>query len=136
MSYSKAFDINNEEALAVVGLNRAFHLGSQAPGFYLNRPSKTAGQLASFGTHPNNDIRLPTSPDPSPRNQHQDSRSNRRRNFQNYHNFHFFFYLSTLGKLILRDLSPCLTSIEIANASPEEGTLYELHGLHPRQSHS
>lgn len=111
---------------------RVFCVGPRSLGFYLNRPSKTTGQLASFETHPNNDIRLPTSPDPSLWNQHQDGRSNRR-NFQNYHNFHFFFYLSTSGEPILRDLSPCLTSIEVTSTSPGVGALYELHGLHPRQ---
>lgn len=43
-----------------------------------------------------------------------------------------YFYLAQSGELILRDLSPGRTGIEVANETPENQTLYALCG-EPRQ---
>lgn len=102
-------------------------------GFFLDRPSKTRGYLATFGTHPDNDIVLP--PDPSLLDRHSNARAcnTRTRHAENYHSFHFNFRLADSGELILRDLSPCLTTIEVSDASLEEADRYQLHGQSPRQ---
>jgi hypothetical protein len=55
------------------------------------------------------------------------------RSYQNYRNDHFFFFFAPSGELILRDLSPCLTAIEVEDATPYEASLYALHGSNPRQ---
>ena len=99
---------------------------------YADRSSKIEGRLLSFGRHAANDIRLPSGPAGDSRSANVNgARSGH--SYQNYRNEHFFFFLAPSGELILRDLSPCLTTIEIEHAKDDEARLYALHGKDPRQ---
>ncbi|KAL2017282.1 hypothetical protein VTK56DRAFT_2351 [Thermocarpiscus australiensis] len=103
--------------------------GVQSLIFHLYGRSKTAGRLATFGRHEQCDIRLPARPPPttagggSALTQHKGGRS-----YQNYRNEHCFFFLAPSGELILRDLSPRLTHVEVEDATDDETKLYALHG--------
>jgi hypothetical protein len=110
------------------------------PGMPSN--SKTAGRLATFGRHKDNDVRLPSFPRPPPppsslghatgtvtvTGAAATLHANDGRSYQNYRNDHCFFFLAASGELILRDLSPCLVHVEVENTTPDEMKLYALHG--------
>jgi hypothetical protein len=99
----------------------------------------TAGRLATFGRHKNNDVTLPSHAKPKQGKGHgenaaaeQNLKASSGHAYQNYRNHHCFFFLAKSGELILRDLSPRLVHVEVENATPDEATLYALHGS-PRQ---
>ncbi|KAK5659646.1 hypothetical protein OQA88_854 [Cercophora sp. LCS_1] len=109
----------NQEAYDIVKYNPRFEAVDKAGQAQLVirhdpsvQPAKS-GQLASFGRHDLNDIRLPS--------------------LNGYRMNHFFFFLAESGELILRDLSNGLTSIDVPNVSPEEAAACDLHGRDPRQ---
>lgn len=110
----------NDEARQVVLANPEYMRTSARHGLVLcfsaTQPSKIQGRLASFGKHSDNDIRLPAQPYPRER----------------YLGFHLFFYLARSGELILRDLSPKRTRIEVENETVDSQLLYQLSG-EPRQ---
>ncbi|KAH6842686.1 kinase-like domain-containing protein [Chaetomium sp. MPI-CAGE-AT-0009] len=101
---------------------------------YADRPSKVQGRLLSFGRNGTNDILLRLD-DPTPESRHAvtTNSAKRIRNDGNYRNDHFFFFLAPSGEIILRDLSPRLTEVEVEKASPYQTSLYALHGKNPRQ---
>ena len=80
-------------------------------------PAK-AGQLASFGRHEQNDIRLPSTPPNCFRREH------------------FFFFLADSGELIIRDLTTGkigITYVDVSNVSREEARAADLQGTSVRQ---
>jgi hypothetical protein len=103
----------NGEALSVLHCNPTHHEfmnGKRLVLSFGHLPSKSKGRFATFGRHESNDIRLPSG---TP---------------ENYRNYHLFFYLAPSGELVLRDLTPRLTAIEVHNATAEEQKLYQLQG--------
>jgi hypothetical protein len=129
----------DEEARYVVASNISHAMvlrGEQVLACYADRPSKIPGRLLSFGRNERHDVRLPSdAPVPGPRSPNANAgRGQRVRHYGNYRNDHFFFFLAPSGELILRDLSPCLTAIELEHSSTgAERALYALHGENPRQ---
>lgn len=124
---------DNDEAREVVALNpdrrvqTSSSLGDGLP-FTTDRQSKTPGLLASFGRSKSNDILLPTQGIYRGRDD-----GVKEKHYLEYRNQHCYFFLAPSGELVLRDLTPCLTAIDVPNASEEEGRLYGLHGQDPRQ---
>lgn len=102
---------------------------------YPNRPSKIQGCLLSFGRSSNNDIRLPSGPTGSATTTQDRRVVQGGGSYQNYRDHHFYFLLAPSGELILRDLSPGLTRVDVEGASPKDESLYTLHGhgASPRQ---
>lgn len=129
----------DDEAKAIISLNpdhTTQHFGVRVLACYADRRSKIPGRLLSFGRNDTHDIRLPSEPPvPGPRtgNGCNADGARRARSYGNYRNDHFFFFLAPSGELMLRDLSPCLTTIELENSTPVEAHLYALHGKNPRQ---
>lgn len=126
----------DKEAVHIISLNpdhTTLQAGVRILACYADRPSKIPGRLLSFGRNETHDIRLPSEPPvPGPRTGNADG-AKRSRTYGNYRNDHFFFFLAPSGELIIRDLSPCLTSIELEHSSPADGYKYALHGKNPRQ---
>ncbi len=109
----------NPEAVEVCeGCDRVFHEAYEGQNVlsFGYRSSRTPGRIASFGRDPSNDIQLPCAGPSSQGNPN------------NYRGTHFFFYLAPSGELILRNLSPGLTDLEMHNVSPSEQSNYALQG--------
>lgn len=82
-----------------------------------HRASRTAGQIVTFGRDPDNDVVLPCA-GPGPRG-----------NPNNYRAIiHFFFYYAPSGEVILRDMTPRLTEVEVHDVSPDDQLKYALQG--------
>ncbi|KAK4110869.1 kinase-like protein [Canariomyces notabilis] len=125
----------NSEAELVVNCNPDYTCvvdGVRCLACYANRPSKIRGRLLSFGRHSANDICLPSGPSSRAGN-NTSSGSRRGRSYQNYRNYHFFFFLAKSGELVIRDLSPGLTAIEVENVTADKANLYAFQGKNPRQ---
>ncbi|KAK3991465.1 kinase-like domain-containing protein, partial [Cladorrhinum sp. PSN332] len=127
----------DREATLIVNCNPAHQVPFETGfvlGCFLDRPSSVQGRLLSFGRNAKHDIVLPAGPSgaklSSPSNQSRVTKSTR--SYQNYRNDHFFFYLAPSGELILRDLSPRLTALEIKDLNHREASLHALRG-DPRQ---
>lgn len=125
----------NDEARLVVDCNPGYidNLpGVRGLACHIGRPSNVPGRLLSFGRNILNDIRLPPGP-AGDANVESTNHGKGGRTYQNYRNNHFFFFLAASGELILRDLSPSATTIEIADSDQHDASLYALHGESPRQ---
>ncbi|KAK4186391.1 kinase-like domain-containing protein, partial [Podospora australis] len=135
----------NQAAMDIINLNpnhREILDGRPVISCYSNRQSKVEGRLLSFGRNSYHDIRLPASaadigrPQTTDQLTSDDGTRKPGRSYQNYRNDHFFFALTPSGELILRDLSPCLTTLEVGgNPEPSNAVLsmHALHGTNPRQ---